>query len=159
MTVNRTRSDPYRAIRWASNPVESTASPTRLAVTKSIFMARPDGIRFAGVIRAGRVVAKTRGPARPCPKQRRAPPEGRGGRRSAMAERTYVPLGGRGVVTVGGSDRKPFLQGLISNDIDRATPDNAIWAALLTPQGKYLHDFFIAEIAGVFHLEDRKRVV
>ena len=73
-----------------------------------------------------------------------------------MVERRYVPLGGRGVVTVGGPDRKPFLQGLISNDIDRATPDNAIWAALLTPQGKYLHDFFVAEIAGVFHLDCEK---
>ena len=61
----------------------------------------------------------------------------------------YVMLGNRGVLTVGGADRDEFLQGLISNDIDRVAADRAIWAAYLTPQGKYLHDFFVTKFDGV----------
>jgi len=60
-----------------------------------------------------------------------------------MMQRGYERLGGRGVITVAGADRDAFLQGLISNDIGRVAADRAIWAALLTPQGKYLHDFFV----------------
>ena len=36
-----------------------------------------------------------------------------------------------------------FLQGLVSNDVAEAAPGRAVWTALLTPQGKYLADFFI----------------
>ena len=50
----------------------------------------------------------------------------------------------RKVVSVSGSDRLGFLQGLISNDIERLK-DGLIYAALLTPQGKYLFDFFLFE--------------
>ncbi|MBV9783210.1 MAG: folate-binding protein YgfZ [Acidisphaera sp.] len=49
----------------------------------------------------------------------------------------------RGVVEIGGEDRVGFLQGLVSNDVARVAPGRAVWAALLTPQGKYLADFFI----------------
>lgn len=49
----------------------------------------------------------------------------------------------RGVVAVGGDDRVAFLQGLVSNDVAEAAPGRCIWAALLTPQGKWLADFFI----------------
>ncbi len=50
---------------------------------------------------------------------------------------------GRGVIVVTGDDRVSFLQGLVSNDVTQAAPGRAVWAALLTPQGKYLADFFI----------------
>jgi tRNA-modifying protein YgfZ len=49
----------------------------------------------------------------------------------------------RGVIEVGGEDRISFLQGLVSNDVADAVPGRATWAALLTPQGKWLADFFI----------------
>ncbi|WP_237215161.1 CAF17-like 4Fe-4S cluster assembly/insertion protein YgfZ [Falsiroseomonas oryziterrae] len=52
-------------------------------------------------------------------------------------------LPGRGVVEVAGEDRVAFLQGLVSNDVTRAVPGAAVWAALLTPQGKWLADFFV----------------
>lgn len=52
-------------------------------------------------------------------------------------------LPGRGVVEVSGEDRVAFLQGLVSNDVTRAGPGHAVWAALLTPQGKWLADFFV----------------
>ncbi len=54
-----------------------------------------------------------------------------------------VPLAGRSVLEVSGADRVSFLQGLVSNDVTEAVPGRAVWAALLTPQGKWLADFFI----------------
>jgi folate-binding protein YgfZ len=49
----------------------------------------------------------------------------------------------RAVLSVTGEDRVTYLQGLVSNDVALAAPGRAIWAALLTPQGKWLADFFI----------------
>ena len=70
-----------------------------------------------------------------------------------MAVLGFERLESRGIVSVGGEDRTTFLQGLISNDIDRVAVDRAIWAALLTPQGKYLHDFFVAGIDETLYLD------
>jgi folate-binding protein YgfZ len=52
-------------------------------------------------------------------------------------------LDDRAVVAVSGEDRVAYLQGLVSNDVTLAAPGRAVWAALLTPQGKWLADFFI----------------
>ena len=49
----------------------------------------------------------------------------------------------RGVVALAGDDRVSFLQGLVSNDVAEVAPGRAVWAALLTPQGKWLADFLI----------------
>jgi folate-binding protein YgfZ len=51
----------------------------------------------------------------------------------------------RGVVEVAGEDRVAFLQGLVSNDVTQAAPGRAVWAALLTPQGKWVADFFVLD--------------
>jgi folate-binding protein YgfZ len=45
---------------------------------------------------------------------------------------------------VAGPDRRAFLQGVVSNDVEKVAPDRALYAALLTAQGKYLHDFIMA---------------
>jgi folate-binding protein YgfZ len=49
----------------------------------------------------------------------------------------------RGVIGVSGRDRIPFLNGLVSNDVAKAAHGQAVWAAMLTPQGRYFADFFI----------------
>jgi folate-binding protein YgfZ len=49
----------------------------------------------------------------------------------------------RGLLEVAGPDRVAFLQGLVSNDVAGLGPGHASWAALLTPQGKWLADFFV----------------
>lgn len=50
----------------------------------------------------------------------------------------------RRVVRVTGKDALTFLQGLVSNDVlPLAKGPGAVWTALLTPQGKYLADFFV----------------
>ena len=50
----------------------------------------------------------------------------------------------RGVIGIAGDDRVAFLNGLVSNDVAKAAPGCAVWAALLTPQGRYLADFFVS---------------
>ena len=57
----------------------------------------------------------------------------------------FTPLESRGTVEVSGPDRIDFLQGLTSNDVAQADAERVIFSALLTPQGKYLHDFLIFE--------------
>ncbi|NWH09298.1 MAG: folate-binding protein YgfZ [Alphaproteobacteria bacterium] len=52
-------------------------------------------------------------------------------------------LPSRAVVSVAGADAAGFLQGLITNDIAKAA-GAPLYAALLTPQGKYLFDFILA---------------
>ena len=52
-------------------------------------------------------------------------------------------LRSRAVLSITGVDRVAFLQGLVSNDVSLAGPGRAVWAAMLTPQGKWLADFFI----------------
>ena len=51
----------------------------------------------------------------------------------------------RGVVKVAGDDARKFLNGLITSDIAKVAPGAAGFAALLTPQGKIIVDFILAE--------------
>ena len=74
-------------------------------------------------------------------------------RSATMSTPLHVILEDRGVVSVGGPEAGPFLQGLISNDIERATATRAVYAALLTPQGKFLHDFFVLRQGGEYLLD------
>lgn len=70
-----------------------------------------------------------------------------------MSNAHYLIPDNRGVLAVGGEDRRSFLQGLISNDVNKVAADRALWSAFLTPQGKYLHDFFVAEIGDVLYID------
>jgi folate-binding protein YgfZ len=58
-----------------------------------------------------------------------------------MTKLAHLPR--RAVLAVSGEDRVSYLQGLVSNDVAAVAPGRAVWAALLTPQGKWLADFFI----------------
>jgi len=51
-------------------------------------------------------------------------------------------MNARHVFKVTGSDRVEFLQNLVTNDV-AGLADGLVWTALLTPQGKYLADFFL----------------
>ncbi|HEV7457832.1 MAG TPA: folate-binding protein [Roseococcus sp.] len=72
---------------------------------------------------------------------------------------TMAFLPERGVVEVTGADRVAFLQGLISNDVAAADGQAAVWAALLSPQGKWLADFLlVAEGEALLLDADRAQV-
>jgi len=70
-----------------------------------------------------------------------------------MADARTVILEHRGVLRVGGADRRSFLQGIVSNDVERASAERAVWAAFLTPQGKFLHEFIVVEQESAFLLD------
>jgi len=55
----------------------------------------------------------------------------------------FVALTDRAVLKLEGPDTRPFLQGLITNDIDRLSRDTPLYAALLTAQGKIIADFIL----------------
>lgn len=48
----------------------------------------------------------------------------------------------RAILEISGKDAEPFLQGLVTNDVSKLA-DGPVYAALLTPQGKYIADFFL----------------
>jgi folate-binding protein YgfZ len=54
-------------------------------------------------------------------------------------------LSDRGVVKVVGDDARKFLNGLVTCDMAKVSPVAARFAALLTPQGKIIVDFIVAE--------------
>lgn len=54
-------------------------------------------------------------------------------------------LPGRGLLRLDGAEVAGFLQGLVSNDTTLLTPRHALFCALLTPQGKFLHELIIAD--------------
>ncbi len=73
----------------------------------------------------------------------------------AMSGRHYAILEARGLVEAAGPDARPFLQGMVSGDVDKLSPERTLWAAFLTPQGKFLHEFFMMLDPGPDAGEDR----
>ncbi len=53
----------------------------------------------------------------------------------------------RGVIMVRGEDRVKFLQSLLSSDIEQVSGDRLIYSFMLTPQGRFLYDFFLLQDA------------
>ena len=52
-------------------------------------------------------------------------------------------MSARHIFRLSGADTRSFLQGLVTNDVARID-QGLVYAALLTPQGKYLADFFLS---------------
>ena len=62
-----------------------------------------------------------------------------------MKKNQIVLLDDRGLISITGEDAKNFLQNIITNDIEKVNNTYSIFSALLTPQGKYLFEFFIIQ--------------
>ena len=60
-----------------------------------------------------------------------------------MAGALASPLSGRGVLRIAGEEARSFLQNLVTNNVEQVAPGHAVYAALLSPQGKFLFDFFM----------------
>lgn len=63
----------------------------------------------------------------------------------------------RRVFEITGNNRLDFLQGMVSNDITRLN-DGLVYAALLTPQGKYLADFFLVPVGDAVLLDVKQDI-
>ncbi len=60
----------------------------------------------------------------------------------------------RSLASVIGKDALTFLQGLVTNDVlPLGRAPGIVWAALLSPQGKYLADFFVVNTGDVLLLD------
>lgn len=56
-----------------------------------------------------------------------------------------VLLSDRRLVHVSGADARDFLQNIMSNDVDKTADGGLVYSLLLTPQGQFLHDFFVLQ--------------
>ena len=70
-----------------------------------------------------------------------------------MKKNQIIILENRGLVLVQDVEAKEFLQNIISNNIDKVNKFNSIFSAILTPQGKYLYEFFIIKSEGGYLLD------
>ena len=66
---------------------------------------------------------------------------------------TMALLEDRAIIAIAGDEARGFLQGLITNDIEELSPARALYAALLTPQGKILFDFLVVEGDGALLID------
>ena len=73
-----------------------------------------------------------------------------------MSQCLAAELVDRGVIEVAGADARKLLQGLVTNDIEMARDGRAVFAGLLTPQGKILFDFFMVPKGDGFLIEAPK---
>jgi tRNA-modifying protein YgfZ len=72
---------------------------------------------------------------------------------------TIDPVNDRKLFEVTGKDRLTFLQGMLSNDVSvLAKGDGIVWAALLTPQGKYLADFFVVSLGETLLIDIKDQI-
>ena len=81
--------------------------------------------------------------------------------------RRKVPRGGvmkfcqldkRAIVEISGEDAYDFLQELVTIDVHKIEPDHAMWGGLLSPQGKYLFDFFCYHASEAIYIDiDKSR--
>lgn len=55
----------------------------------------------------------------------------------------YALLTSRAVIALDGPDWRPFLQGLLTQDVEGQEPGTLRFGGLLTPQGRLLYDLFI----------------
>ncbi len=60
-----------------------------------------------------------------------------------MQKDQIIILENRGLISITGEDSKEYLQNIITNDINKVSKSSSIFAALFSPQGKYLFDFFV----------------
>ncbi len=65
----------------------------------------------------------------------------------------FVSIPSRAIIRAGGVDAHHFLQNLITNDMELLTSQPTIYSCLLTPQGKFLFDFFISRDGDDYLLE------
>ncbi len=72
---------------------------------------------------------------------------------SGLSDAKIAGLADRGVIGVTGPDAGKLLQGLVTNDLDELQIGDAAYAALLSPQGKVLFDFFAVRTPDGFLLD------
>ena len=68
----------------------------------------------------------------------------------------YYKLKKKSIICIEGKDTTSFLQGIITNNINKLKTDRVIYSTLLSSQGKLLHDFFLFKDMGKIYLDTSK---
>ncbi len=74
-----------------------------------------------------------------------------------MEKNEVIVLEDRGFIKTNGPDAKDFLQNIVTNDIEKVTSSTTVFSSILTPQGKYLFEFFIMRLEDGYLLECEKK--
>lgn len=69
--------------------------------------------------------------------------------------KTFEVLNNRIIITLAGPERRSLLQGIITNNVS-GLDKGGVYSALLTPQGKFLFDFFLIEVDDTIYLDCEK---
>ena len=70
-----------------------------------------------------------------------------------MEKNEVITLEDRGFIQVKGVEAKDFLQNIVTNDLEKVTNDSTVFSSILTPQGKYLFEFFILKLKDTYLIE------
>ena len=73
-----------------------------------------------------------------------------------MDKNEVITLEDRGFIQVKGVESKDFLQNIVTNDLEKVTDSSTIFSSILTPQGKYLFEFFIIKLKDSYLIECEK---
>ena len=74
-----------------------------------------------------------------------------------MEKNEVITLEDRGFIQINGPEAKDFLQNIVTNDIDKVTNNSTIFSSILTPQGKYLFEFFVLKLKDGYLVECEKQ--
>ena len=74
-----------------------------------------------------------------------------------MEKNEVITLEDRGFIQVKGPEAKDFLQNIVTNDIEKVTNSSTLFSSILTPQGKYLFEFFVLKLKDGYLLECEKK--
>ena len=74
-----------------------------------------------------------------------------------MNQNEVITLEDRGFIQVNGAEAKDFLQNIVTNDIEKVSSSSSVFSSILTPQGKYLFEFFILKLKDGYLLECEKK--
>ena len=74
-----------------------------------------------------------------------------------MEKNEVITLEDRGFIQINGPEAKDFLQNIVTNDIEKVTSSSTVFSSILTPQGKYLFEFFILKLKDSYLVECEKK--
>ena len=74
-----------------------------------------------------------------------------------MEKNEVITLDDRGFIQVEGAEAKDFLQNIVTNDMEKVTSECSVFSSILTPQGKYLFEFFIIKLTDHYLVECEKK--
>ncbi len=75
-----------------------------------------------------------------------------------MDKNEVITLEDRGFIQVNGVEAKDFLQNIVTNNIEKVTSNSTVFSSILTPQGKYLFEFFILKLEDTYLIECEKEI-